>query len=142
MWQLFLKYLLEDFKLLGSIFLLGLSLLIHLLQASTCFILNLITTTANFLFGFFYCSLTVFFLSKLLGHSATCCSALEQSVGSPASQRGHGLQFPSDQALWDKQHPQLPCEAAVRVNNDLETCGHWAGCCMRCANCKNPNSGE
>lgn len=54
-----------------------------------------------------------------------------RSVGMPAFQRGRGLQFPSDQTLWDKYHPELLCETAVHINNDLETYGNRAGCCMR-----------
>ena len=65
-----------------------------------------------------------------------------RSVATPAFQRGLGLQFPSDQALWDKYHPELLCETAVHVNNDLETYENWAGCCMRHANRKKPNSGK
>lgn len=47
--QLFWKCLLWDLELLGGIFLLGLSFLIHLLQASTFFFLTSITTVVDFL---------------------------------------------------------------------------------------------
>lgn len=63
-------------------------------------------------------------------------------VGTLPFQRGQGLQFPSDQGLWAKFHPEHLCGAAVHINNDIEAYGERAGCCVRHANCKKPNSGK
>lgn len=65
-----------------------------------------------------------------------------RSKGMLAFQGGLALQFLSDQAPWDKYHPELFCETAVHINNYLETCGNWAGCCVRHANWKSQIPGE
>lgn len=60
------------------------------------------------------------------------CSASHGRVwsrrgGTLPFQRGQGLQFPSDQGLWAKFHPEHLCGAAVHINNNIETYGERAG---------------
>lgn len=74
------------------------------------------------------------------GCSATHCRAWSRGLGTLAFQRGQGLQFPSDQGLWAKFHPEHLCGTAVHINNNIETYGERTGWCLRHANCKKPNS--
>lgn len=57
------------------------------------------------------------------GCSASHCRVWSRGVGTLAFQRGQGLQFPSDQGLWAKFHPEHLCGTAVPINNNTETYG-------------------